>query len=77
MAHRTKQDKPCAHTKQKHKHMASRTKSLAMCKTGHGHAAIEETHKPRVHTKHDKHESTQTVKKTETAHSHSKTEHGA
>ncbi len=63
MAHRTKQDKPCAHTKQKHKHMASKTKSLAMCKTGHEHAANEKTHKPRVHTKHDKHESTQLVKK--------------
>ncbi len=56
MAHRTKQDKPCAHTKQKHKHMASKTKSLAMCKTGHGHAANDNTHKPRVHTKHDKQE---------------------
>ncbi len=64
MAHRTKQDKSCAHTKQKHKHMASKTKSLAMCKTGHEHAANENTHKPRVHTKHDKQESTQPVKNT-------------
>ncbi len=27
--------KPCAHTKQKHKHMDSKTESLAMCKTAH------------------------------------------
>ncbi len=27
MTHRTKQDKPCAHTKQKHKHMTSKTKA--------------------------------------------------
>jgi len=44
--------------------MASKTESLAMCKTGHEHAANKETHKPRVHTKHDKHESTQPVKNT-------------
>ncbi len=54
--------KLCAHTKQKHKHMASKRESLAMCKTGHEHAANKETHKPRVHTKHDNHESTQPVK---------------
>ncbi len=59
MTNRTKQDKPCAHTKQKHTHMASKTESLAMCKTGHEHTANKETHKPRVHTKHDKHESAQ------------------
>ncbi len=29
------------------------TKSPAMCKTGHEHAANEKTHKPRVHTRHD------------------------
>ncbi len=51
--------KPCAHIKQKHKHMVSKTESLAMCRTGHEHAANKETHKPHVHTKHDKHESTQ------------------
>ncbi len=56
--------KPCAHTKPKHKHMVSKTESQAMCKTGHEHAANKETHKPRVHTKHDKHESTQPVKNT-------------
>ncbi len=28
-------------------------KSPGMCKTGHEHAANEETHKPRVHTRHD------------------------
>ncbi len=51
--------KPCAHIKQKHKHMVSKTESLAMCRTGHEHAANKETHKPHVHTKHDKHESMQ------------------
>ncbi len=39
--------KSCAYTKQKHKHMASKTESIAMCKTGH--AANKETHKPRSH----------------------------
>ncbi len=28
-------------------------KSPAMCKTGHKHAANENTHKPRVHTRHE------------------------
>ncbi len=42
--------------------MASKTELLAMCKTGHEHAANKETHKPRVRTKHDKHESMQPVK---------------
>ncbi len=51
-AHKTK-TKPCAYTKQKHKHMASKTKSLAMCKTGHKHGANKNTHKPRVHLRHD------------------------
>jgi len=37
--------------------MVSKTESLAMCKTAYEHAANKETHKPRVHTKHDKHES--------------------
>ncbi len=45
--------KPCAHTKQKHKHMASKTKSPAMCKTEHEHAANDNTHKPRAHTRHE------------------------
>ncbi len=53
MAHRKLRQKPCAHTKQKHKHMASKTNSPAMCKTGHEHAANEKTHKPLVHTRHD------------------------
>ncbi len=48
--------------------MASKTESLAMCETGHEHAANKETHKPRVHTKHDKHESTQPVKTQVTCH---------
>jgi len=52
--------KPCAHTKQKHKHMTSKTESLAMCKMGHEHAANNETHKPRV--QNTKHESKQPVK---------------
>ncbi len=53
----------CSH-KTKHKHMASKTESLAMCIMGHEHAANKETHKPHVHTKHDKHESSQPVKNT-------------
>ncbi len=53
MAHSKLRQKPCAHTKQKHKHMASKTKSPAMCKTEHEHAANEKTHKPRAHTRHD------------------------
>ncbi len=39
-----------------------KTELLAMCKTGHKHAANKETHKPHVQTKHDKHESIQLVK---------------
>ncbi len=42
-AHRKLRQKPCAHTKQKHKHMARKTKSPAMCKTGHEQAANEKT----------------------------------
>ncbi len=34
-------------------HMASKTKSPAKCKTGHEHAANENTHKPHVCTRHD------------------------
>ncbi len=44
MAHRKLRQNPCAHTRQKHKHM---------CKTGHEHAANENTYKPRVHRIHD------------------------
>ncbi len=47
MEHGKLRQKPCAYTKQKHKHMASKQ----MCKTGHEHAANENTHKPRVHTR--------------------------
>ncbi len=50
--HKTRQ-KAYAHTKQIHKDMVSKTKSPAMCKTGHEHAVNENTHKPRVHTRHD------------------------
>ncbi len=50
--------KPCAHTKQKHKHMAS-NKSPAMCKTRHEHAANEKTHKPPCSHKTSQHESTE------------------
>ncbi len=53
MANGKLRQKPCAHTKQKHKHMASKTKSPPMFKPGHEHAANENTHKPRVHTRHD------------------------
>ncbi len=42
-AHRKLRQKTCAHTKQKHKHMARKTKSPAMCKTGHEHTANENT----------------------------------
>ncbi len=53
MAHRKLREKPCGHTKWKPKHMAIKTKSPAMCKTGHEHAANENTHKPHVHKRHD------------------------
>ncbi len=53
---KTKTKVMCSH-KTKHKQVASKTESLAMCKMGHEHAANKETHKPRVHTNHDKHES--------------------
>ncbi len=43
--------------------MASKTESLAMCKTGHEHAANKETHKPRVHTS-EKHKLRATQNKT-------------
>ncbi len=52
MAHRKLRQKPCAHTKQKQAH-GQQNKSPAMCKTGHEHAANENTHKLRVHTRHD------------------------
>ncbi len=43
-----------AHGTQKTKTMTNlQNKSPAMCKTGHEHAANENTHKPRVHTRHD------------------------
>ncbi len=45
--------KPCAHTKTKTQANGQQNKLPAMCKTGHEHAANENNHKPRVHTKHD------------------------
>ncbi len=32
---------------------SQQNKYPAMCKTGHEHAANENTHKPRVHSRHD------------------------
>ncbi len=34
-------------------HGTQKTKTKAMCKTGHKHTANENTHKPRVHTRHE------------------------
>ncbi len=42
----------CSHKTKTQAH-GLQNKSLAMCKTGHEHAANENTHKPRVHTRHD------------------------
>ncbi len=64
--------------------MVSKTESLAMCKTGHEHAANKETNKPHVHTKHDKHErqrkhtdrGVHCPSELETARSHSKKKPG-
>ncbi len=42
----------CSH-KIKTQARGQQNKSPAMCKTGHGHAANENTHKRRVHTRHD------------------------
>ncbi len=59
--------KPCAYTKQKHKHMASKTESIAMCKTGH--AANKETHSHKTwqiwkHAASEKHKLRATQNKT-------------
>ncbi len=48
----TKTKAMCSH-KTKHKAHGQQNKLPAMCKTGHEHAANENTHKPRVHTRHD------------------------
>ncbi len=59
MANGKLRQKPCAHTKQKHKHMASKTKSPPMFKPGHEHAANENTHKSnKTVQEHDKHDYT-------------------
>ncbi len=44
--------KKCVHTKQKQAH-GQQNKSPTMCKTGHEHTANKNTHKSRVHTRHD------------------------
>ncbi len=48
----TKTKAMCSH-KTKHKAHGQQNKLPAMCKTGHEQAANENTHKPRVHTRHD------------------------
>ncbi len=47
---KTKTKAMCSHKTQAH---GQQNKSPAMCKTGHEHAANENTHKLRVHTRHD------------------------
>ncbi len=49
---KTKTKAMCSHKTKTQAH-GQQNKSPAMCKTGHEHAANENTHKPRVHTKHD------------------------
>ncbi len=54
-AHGTQETKAkamCSHKTKTQAH-GQQNKSPAMCKTGHEHAANENTHKPRVHTRHD------------------------
>ncbi len=46
---KTKTKAMCSHKTQ----TSMQNKLPAMCKTGHEHAANENTHKPRVHTRHD------------------------
>ncbi len=50
MAHRKLRQKQCAHSKQKHKHMASKTNHQPCAKQEH--TANENNHKPHVHTRH-------------------------
>ncbi len=49
---KTKTKAMCSHKTKPQAH-GQQNKSPAMCKTGHEHAANENTHKPRVHTRHD------------------------
>ncbi len=49
---KTKTKAMCSHKTKTQAH-GQQSKSPAMCKTGHEHAANENTHKPRVHTRHD------------------------
>ncbi len=49
---RTKTKAMCSHKTKTQAH-GQQNKLPAMCKTGHEHAANENTHKPRVHTRQD------------------------
>ncbi len=49
---KTKTKAMCSYKTKKQAH-GQQKKSPAMCKTGHEHAANENTHKTRVHTRHD------------------------
>ncbi len=49
---KTKTKAMCSHKTKTQAH-GQQNKSPAMCKTGHEHAANENTHKLRVHTRHD------------------------
>ncbi len=49
---KTKTKAMCSH-KTKTQAYGQQNKLPAMCKRGHEHAANENTHKPRVHTRHD------------------------
>ncbi len=49
---KTRTEAACSHKTKTQAH-GQQTKSPAMCKTGHEHAANEKTHKPRVYTRHD------------------------
>ncbi len=52
-AHGTQKTKTKAMCSHKTKTHGQQNNSPAMCKTGHEHAANENTHKSRVHTRHD------------------------
>ncbi len=49
---KTKTKAMCSHKTKTQAH-GQQNKSPAMCQTGHEHAANENTHKLRVHTRHD------------------------
>ncbi len=49
---KTRTEAACSHKTKTQAH-GQQTKSPAMCKTGHEHAANEKNHKPRVYTRHD------------------------